>query len=93
MSPRAPLLALLASLSLVACDRGKGPVEPKVNGRYVVTGDTPFYDSGCQQERLPDGKLKKKTAFTLLSINGSCWNIKLDDEDEIYIQPDRVRPE
>lgn len=87
---RALPLALL--LSLGACDKG-GPVEPRVDGRYYVARDTPFFDSGCAQDRLPDGKLKKKTRFTLLSTQGQCWNIKLDDEDEVYIHPDHVRAE
>lgn len=86
------VLPLALLLSLGACDKG-GPVEPRVDGRYLVARDTPFFDSGCAQDRLPDGKLKKKTRFTLLSIQGECWNIKLDDEDEVYIHPDHVRAE
>ena len=44
------------------------------------------------QARANDGKLKKGTRFTLVGVDGSCWNVKLDDEDEVYIQPGSVAP-
>lgn len=87
------LVGFALVLGIGGCDKGSSTVQPRTDGRYVVTRDTPFYDSGCQQARLPDGKLKKKTPFTLLSVRGECWNIKLDDEDETYIQPTDVRAE
>lgn len=88
------LVCLLGLLAVAACDKGgTTPPEAKEGGRYVVTGDTPFYDAGCQQSRPPDGKLVRKRKFTLLRAEGSCWHVRLDDEDETYIQPNKVRAE
>ncbi len=86
--------ALAAVIVGVGCDKGSTtPPEARTGGRYVVTKETPFYDSGCQQARPNDGKLKKNTRFTLVGDAGGCWNIKLADEDETYIQPTNVRAE
>lgn len=89
------LVCAAAALGAVGCDKGSTttPPEARPGGRYVVTKETPFFDSGCQQSRPNDGKLKKNTRFTLVSTSGSCWNIKLEDEDETYIQPLNVRAE
>lgn len=84
---RLPVLLLL----LVACDSGNTtPPDAKVGGKYVVTKETLFYDSGCSQDRKADGKLKKKTKFTLVKADDGCWNVKLESEDEVYIVPNRV---
>lgn len=87
--------ALAVTLAaVVGCDKGATvPPAENVGGRYVVTKETPFYDSGCQQSRPNDGKLKKNTRFTLVASSGGCWTVKLDDEDETYIQPLHVRAE
>ena len=45
------------------------------------------------QERLPDGKLRPNTRFTLVAARAGCWTIKLADEDETYIVPNHVRAE
>lgn len=93
MSPHVALTVLILA---AACDRGQaapptsGPGAP--GDAFVVTRDTVFYDSGCAQARANDGKLKKGTRFVLVGVSGSCWNIKLADEDEVYIQPDHVAP-
>jgi hypothetical protein len=84
--------AVVLSIVLAACDKGTTPPEAKVGGKYTVTRETPFYDSGCAQDRLGDGKIKKGTRFTLVQARDGCWNIKLDDEDEVYILPERVAP-
>jgi len=81
---------LVGMLLLVACDRDTTPPAEKVGGKYVVTKETVFFDSGCSQDRKADGKLKKKTKFTLVKASDGCWNIKLDSEDEVYIVPSRV---
>lgn len=90
MSPRAAVALLL----LTACSKGQATHPPAVTpgASFIVTRDTPFYDSGCAQARPNDGKLKKRTKFTLVGATGSCWNVKLEDEDEVYIQPDNVAP-
>lgn len=88
------LVCVVAGLVGAGCDKGSTtPPEAREGGRYVVTRETPFYDSGCQQSRPNDGKLKKNTRFTLVRASGGCWNIKLEDEDETYIQPLNVRAE
>lgn len=89
------LVCLLGFLTAAGCQQGGGPTppEPKPGARYVVTGDTPFYDGGCRQSRPPEGKLTRKRKFTLLAAEGSCWHIRLDDEDETYIQATKVRAE
>ena len=75
---------------LAACDQNTTPPDAKVGGKYMVTKETVFYDSGCAQDRKADGKLKKKTKFTLVTATEGCWNVKLDSEDEVYIVPSRV---
>ncbi len=82
----------LCLLIFTACANGQAtaPAEPKVGDAYVVTRETAFYDSGCAQSRPNDGKLKKGTRFTLVGVSGNCWNVKLGDEDEVYIQPEHV---
>lgn len=88
------VVCLLGVLVVAGCDKGgTTPPAAKLNGRYVVTGDTPFYDAGCEQSRPPDGKLVRKMKFTLLTAEGGCWHVRLDDEDETYIQPNKVRAE
>jgi hypothetical protein len=91
------LLSLL--LSIAACAKGQATsssdapsADAKPGDAFIVTRDTPFYDSGCAQARPNDGKLTKGTRFTVVGVNGSCWNVKLADEDETYIQPDNVAP-
>jgi hypothetical protein len=91
-------VALSLLIWMTACDKGQAttttttPAEAKPGDVYLVTRETPFYDSGCAQARPNDGKLAKGTRFTLVGKNGSCWNVKLGDEDETYIQPDNVAP-
>ncbi len=84
----------LSLLIFTACDKGQAtaPPEAKPGDAFVVTRDTPFYDSGCAQARRNDGKLTKGTKFTLVGTSGNCWNVKLGDEDETYIQPENVAP-
>lgn len=81
-------------LTATACAKGQGttPPDAKPGDAFVVTRDTLFYDSGCAQSRPNDGKLEKGTRFTVVAVSGSCWNVKLADEDEVYIQPDNVAP-
>lgn len=80
-------------IASVACDKSTSPPDANVGGTYSVTRETPFFDSGCDQDRLGDGKLKKKTRFTLVAAREGCWTIKLDDEDETYIRPTHVAAE
>ena len=78
---------------VVACSGGATTPPTATPGAvYVVKRETPFYDSGCIQDRKTDGKLKKGTRFTLVGEREGCWNIKLPSEDEVYIVPDRVAP-
>ncbi|MBA3546153.1 MAG: hypothetical protein H0T76_06710 [Nannocystis sp.] len=87
-------LAAITLLFVTACAKGQAtaPPEAKPGDTFVVTRDTLFYDSGCAQARPNDGKLAKGTRFTLVAANGNCWNVKLADEDEVYIQPTDVAP-
>jgi uncharacterized protein YgiM (DUF1202 family) len=85
------LFAGLFAGSLVGCAGGRTPTAVP-GAAYVVERETPFYDSGCAQDRKIDGKLKKGTRFTLVGEREGCWNIKLGGEDEVYIVPDRVAP-
>lgn len=89
------LLLFIAGLGFMACANSQGPANPKEakpGDTFIVTRDTAFYDSGCAQARPNDGKLEKGTRFTLVGISGNCWNVKLGDEDEVYIQPEHVTP-
>ncbi len=91
MSPSLRLFVVV--LSLVGCDGGGStPPTATPGAAYVVERETPFYDSGCGQDRKTDGKLRKGTRFTLVGEREGCWNIKLGSEDEVYIVPDRVAP-
>lgn len=94
LMPLMPRLIVFTLSTLTACARGQPTAAPeaKPGDAFVVTRDTPFYDSGCAQARANDGKLKKGTRFTLVGVDGSCWNVKLGDEDEVYIQPGSVAP-
>lgn len=99
-------VALSLLLSLAACAKGQATsstspssasappqaAQARPGDAFVVTRDTPFYDSGCAQSRPNDGKLTKGTRFTVVGVNGNCWNVKLADEDETYIQADNVAP-
>lgn len=86
-------LSLVIVIAALACDKETKPPEPSVGAAYRLTRETPFYDSGCEQDRLPDGKLRPNTRFTLVAARAGCWTIKLADEDETYIVPDHVRAE
>lgn len=79
---------------MLACPKGQGSTPPTATpgASYVVTRETPFYDSGCKQERPNDGKLARGTRFVLVGEREGCWNVKLEGEDEVYIVPDRVEP-
>lgn len=83
--------ACFALLLLAACDKNTTPPDASPGKKYTVTRETVFHDSGCS-DGLGDGKLKKGTRFTLIKAQDGCWDIKLDDEDEVYIRPDRVAP-
>lgn len=87
MRNRSSLLVPVLAVAAVACDKSTTPPDANVGGTYVVTRETPFFDSGCEQDRLGDGKLRKKTRFTLVAARPGCWTIKLEDEDETYIVP------
>lgn len=87
---RGEWIALVVGLAVTGCDRGTTPPDAKVGAKYSVTRETVFFDSGCDQDRLGDGKLKKGTTFTLVKASEGCWNVKLEDEDEVYIVPERV---
>lgn len=87
------LMVLVLWVGVGGCDSGTTPPSEKVGGKYVIKKDTTFYDSGCAQDRLGgkgDGKLVKGTKFTLVQAKDGCWNIRLEDEDEVYIVPERV---
>ncbi|HEY8378452.1 MAG TPA: hypothetical protein VIK91_18275 [Nannocystis sp.] len=86
-------VSLVIVIASPACDRETTPPEPRPGATYRTTRETPFYDSGCAQERLPDGKLRKNTTFILVGERDGCWNVKLSDEDEVYIRPTNVRAE
>ncbi|MDC0672217.1 hypothetical protein [Nannocystis radixulma] len=90
---RFSLLVPVIVIAAVGCDRSTTPPDANIGGTYLVTRETPFFDSGCDQDRLGDGKLRKNTRFTLVAARSDCWTIKLDDEDETYIVPTRVRAE
>ena len=92
MSPS--LRCLFGVLALVVACPGGATTPPTATpgAVYVVKRETPFYDSGCAQDRKTDGKLREGTRFTLVSERDGCWNIKLRSEDEVYILPDRVAP-
>ena len=90
-----PALSVLASILLAlapaACDKGGATAAPAASpgGKYFIySGEVPFYDSGCAQDRKPDGKLKKGMKFTLVSADNGCWLITLEDEVDTYIVPD-----
>ena len=91
-------VALCLLLSIAACAKGQATSSPSSaptanpGDAFVVTRETPFYDSGCAQGRPNDGKLAKGTRFTVVGVSGNCWNVKLADEDETYIQADNVAP-
>ncbi|WAS91554.1 hypothetical protein [Nannocystis punicea] len=93
MRSRSSLLVLVFAVAAVACDKSTTPPDANVGGTYLVTRETPYFDSGCGQDRLGDGKLRAKTRFTLVAARPGCWTIKLDDEDETYIVPTHVRAE
>lgn len=84
------LVSTILSLAPAACDKGGATSAPAASpgARYFVySGEVPFYDSGCAQERKPDGKLKKGMKFTLVSAEDGCWLITLEDEVDTYIVP------
>ncbi len=76
----------------VACDRGQGTTPPATPGAaYVTKAETVFFDGGCAQDKA-SGKLKKGTRFTLVASTSECWNIRLEDEDDVYIVPEKIAP-
>ncbi|MEZ4450602.1 MAG: hypothetical protein R3B09_14065 [Nannocystaceae bacterium] len=93
MARRSSLVFASALLALglgTACDKGETAApSASPGGRYFVySGELPFYDSGCGQDRKPDGKLKKGMKFTLVSADGSCWLVTLEDEVDTYVLAD-----
>ena len=86
-------LWLVIAIASGGCDKPTTPPEANVGAAYRLTRETPFYDSGCAQDRLGDGKLRPNTRFTLVAARPGCWTIKLEDEDETYIEPSHVRVE
>jgi hypothetical protein len=86
MRPLARLLALSVGLACAGCDRPPPTAVP--GAKYtLIHGEIPFYDSGCSQERKPDGKIGEGTAFFLVEENDGCWLITLMDEVDTYIRP------
>lgn len=84
------VVAIAGALGASACDKGaEGSAPPASKGaRYtLIRGELPFFDSGCEQERRPDGKLKKGARFTLVQERDGCWLITLEDEVDTYIRP------
>lgn len=83
-------VALMLVVASGACDSGETRPPPAANpgATYLVRrGDVPFCDSGCGQERKPDGKLTKGMRFTLVSVKEGCWLVTLEDEVDTYIRP------
>lgn len=64
--------------------------------RQLAVAGKPRHDPraglGRERSRPNDGKLAKGTRFTLVGASGSCWNVRLGDEDETYIQAEHVAP-
>ncbi|MDC0716698.1 hypothetical protein [Nannocystis bainbridge] len=92
-SSRSWFLVPVLAIAAIACDKSTKSPDANIGGTYSVTRETPFFDSGCGQDRLGDGKLRAKTRFTLVAARADCWTIKLGDEDETYIVPTHVRAE
>ena len=86
-------LWLVIAFASIGCDKATTPPDAVTGAAYRLTRETPFYDSGCAQDRLADGKLRPNTRFTLVAAREGCWTIKLEDEDETYIVPSHVRVE
>lgn len=92
--PRFSLLLSVIVIASVGCEKSSTtPPDATVGGAYRITRETPFFDSGCEQDRKADGKLRKHSRFTLVAARADCWTIKLEDEDETYIVPTHVRAE
>ena len=88
------LFRVVAASLVVACSGGKSTTPPTATpgAAYLVTRETPFYDSGCVQDRPNDGKLRKGIRFVLVGERDGCWNVKLASEDEVYIRPEHIKP-
>ena len=73
-----------------ACDRDQSSQipEPSIGAKYtLIAGELPFYDSGCNQDRKPDGKLVTGTLFRLVAADDGCWLVTLEDEVDTYVRP------
>ena len=83
---------LVVTMVAAACDRGMHTDAPaaSIGAKYtLIEGELPFYDSGCSQERKPDGKLVTGTVFRLVEVNDGCWLVTLEDEVDTYLLPNR----
>jgi len=80
---------VLGATLIAACDPGSSrPPEGVVGAKYtLIEGELPFYDSGCSQDRKPDGKLVAGTLFRLVADDDGCWLVTLEDEVDTYVRP------
>ncbi len=84
------LVATVVTAVGSACDRDTASQvpEPSVGAKYtLIAGELPFYDSGCNQDRKPDGKLTAGTLFHLVAADDGCWLVTLEDEVDTYVRP------
>lgn len=81
------LLCVAPALACAQAASSRLP-EPVVGSKYtLIDGELPFYDSGCSQERKPDGKLVSGTWFVLVEERDGCWLVTLPDEVDTYVRP------
>lgn len=59
---------------------------------HVVLSDTPYYRSGPQQSRPPEGTLKAGTRVSIEQRNGSYIVVRTIDNISGYIPAEAVSP-
>ncbi len=57
---------------------------------HVVTTDTPYYESGPQQSRPPEGTLRAGTRVRILEEAGSYTRVETEDGIRGYVASDAL---
>ncbi|MBI2823111.1 MAG: serpin family protein [Planctomycetia bacterium] len=91
--------ALVATLLFVVAGCAAGGPTPdgrskKTDARmtHVVTADTPYYRTGPQQGRPPDGELKAQSRVRLVRAAGSYSLVELRDGSQVYVDAAALEP-
>ena len=89
------LFVCICMLFIIGCtnsDKSTQVKPEKDKFTHVLKADTPYYSSGPQQARSPDGTFQAGTKVVLIQDAGSYSEVETEDGITGYVATDVLKP-